>query len=45
VHNFTLAWGGSAHPRLDPDLNLEHAKELCRQYIERRVSGVFFRAV
>jgi LacI family transcriptional regulator len=42
VHDFTLAWGGSAHPRLDPDLNLEHAKELCRQYIERRVSGVFF---
>lgn len=42
VHNFTLAWGGSAHPRLDPDLSLQHAEELCRQFIERRVSGVFF---
>ena len=42
VHNFTLAWGGSAHPRLDPDLSLRHAEELCEQFIERRVSGVFF---
>ena len=42
VHNFSLIWGGSAQPRLDADLSLKHAEELCRQFIERRVGGVFF---
>ncbi len=42
VHDYSLIWGGSGHPRLDPDLSLRHAEELCQQYLERRVSGVFF---
>lgn len=42
VHDYSLVWGGSAQPRLDADLSLQHGEELCRQYIERRVSGVFF---
>lgn len=39
---YTLLWGGSVHPRLDLDGSREHARELCEQFIERRVSGVFF---
>ena len=43
VHNYSLVWGGgSAQSKLDPDLSLKHAEELCLQFIERRVSGVFF---
>lgn len=42
VHEFGLLWGGSAHPRQDAELGLENAKELCEQFIERKVSGVFF---
>jgi DNA-binding LacI/PurR family transcriptional regulator len=39
---YTLLWGGSSHPRLDQDGSREHARELCEQFIERRVTGVFF---
>lgn len=42
VHDFSLLWGGSTHPRQDKDASLEHANELCEQFIERHVSGVFF---
>ena len=42
VHEFNLLWGSSTHPRQDTDASLEHAEELCRQFIERKVSGVFF---
>ncbi|MEI7731883.1 MAG: GntR family transcriptional regulator [Verrucomicrobiota bacterium] len=42
VHEYSLLWGGSAHPRQDTDTSLEHAEEICRQFIERKVSGVFF---
>ncbi len=42
VHNYGLVWGGSELPKLDPELSLRHSKELCQQFIERRVSGVFF---
>ena len=42
VHEYSLLWGGSAAPRPDGDLSLEHAAELCEQFIARRVSGVFF---
>jgi DNA-binding LacI/PurR family transcriptional regulator len=42
VHDFSLVWGGSGQPRLDAGAGLQHARELCRHYIERRVSGVFF---
>jgi DNA-binding LacI/PurR family transcriptional regulator len=39
---YTLLWGGSTHPREDKDDSREHARELCEQFIERRVTGVFF---
>ena len=42
VHNYGLVWGGSEQPRLDPELSLKQTEELCRQFIARRVSGVFF---
>lgn len=42
VHDYSLVWGGPGQMHLDPNLNLEYAEQLCRQYIERRVSGVFF---
>ena len=42
VHNYSLVWGGSGESKLDTDPCLQHAEELCRQFIERRVSGVFF---
>lgn len=39
---YTLLWGGSSHPRMDQDGSREHAREICEQFIERRVTGVFF---
>jgi DNA-binding LacI/PurR family transcriptional regulator len=42
VHNYSLVWGGSGESKLDADPCVQHAEELCRQFIERRVSGVFF---
>ncbi|MBK1882807.1 GntR family transcriptional regulator [Luteolibacter pohnpeiensis] len=42
LHNFSLVWGGSGQPKLDAQLNYQQTEELCRQFIERRVSGVFF---
>src|ERR1700719_1759608 len=42
VHNYGLIWGGSGEPEFDADSGPQHAEELCHQFIERRVSGVFF---
>src|SRR5215207_7980937 len=42
VLDYGVLWGGSAHPRLDTDASLEHAEELCGQFIQRKVNGVFF---
>jgi DNA-binding LacI/PurR family transcriptional regulator len=42
VHNYSLVWGGSGEPKLDADPGSKHAEELCHQFIERKVSGVFF---
>jgi DNA-binding LacI/PurR family transcriptional regulator len=42
VHNYSLVWGGSGESKLDADPCVQHAEELCRQFIERRVSGDFF---
>ncbi len=41
-HDFGLLGGGSAHPRQDSDLSLEQARQICDQFIERRIEGVFF---
>lgn len=42
AQNFSLLWGGSQHPRHDADLSFEQARQICDQFIERRVDGVFF---
>ena len=42
VHDFGLLWGGSTNPRVDTDASLKHAEEICKQFIERKISGVFF---
>jgi LacI family transcriptional regulator len=42
VTEYGLLWGGSTNPREDTDASLKHAEEVCKQFIERKVSGVFF---
>ena len=42
AHDFSLLWGGSAHPRQDADLSLDQARQLGDQFIRQRVAGVFF---
>lgn len=42
MHDYSLVWGGSDQPRLDPDLSLQQTEQLCRQFIQRGVAGVFF---
>jgi LacI family transcriptional regulator len=42
VHGFGLLWGGSPMPHADRDSTPEHAVEVCRQFIEKAVTGVFF---
>lgn len=42
AHEYTLLWGDFSHPPRDQEVSLEHALELCEQFIERRVAGVFF---
>ncbi len=42
VVDYSLLWGGSTQPLGDTDESLQHAEELCQQFIERKLSGVFF---
>jgi len=42
MHDYGLVWGGSDQPRMDPDISLKQTEQLCRQFIDRRVAGVFF---
>lgn len=42
VHEYGLLWGGSTSPQLDADASLKHAEEICKQFVERKISGVFF---
>jgi LacI family transcriptional regulator len=42
VRDYGLLWGDSTNPREDVDASLSHAEELCRQFIERKICGVFF---
>jgi LacI family transcriptional regulator len=42
VSEYGLLWGGSTNPRQDTDASLKHAEEICKQFIERKISGVFF---
>jgi DNA-binding LacI/PurR family transcriptional regulator len=45
VHNYSLLWAPSAHPHRPGNTSLEGAEELCEQFIERKVSGVFLASV
>ena len=42
VHGYGLLWGGSPLPYADHDATPEHAHEVCQQFIDKAVSGVFF---
>lgn len=42
VNEYGLLWGGSTNPRVDTDASLKHTEEICKQFIERKISGVFF---
>lgn len=42
VHGFGLLWGGSPLPYADRDSTPEHAVEVCQQFIDKSVAGVFF---
>jgi DNA-binding LacI/PurR family transcriptional regulator len=42
VQGFGLLWGGSPLPHADRDTTPEHAREVCEQFIEKGVAGVFF---
>jgi LacI family transcriptional regulator len=42
AHDYSVLWGSSSSLRSDTDSSFDHAKELCRHFIERKVSGVFF---
>lgn len=42
VRDLGILWGGSSNPHEDTDASLEHAEELCHQFIARKLSGVFF---
>jgi LacI family transcriptional regulator len=41
-HEYGLIWGGSALPKLDDETRFDHGEELCQQFIEKRIDGVFF---
>ena len=42
VHGYGLLWGGSPLPYADHDATPGHAREVCQQFIDKAVSGVFF---
>jgi LacI family transcriptional regulator len=42
VHEYGLLWGGGAHPRQTESGSIVNAEELCEQFLQRRVRGVFF---
>ncbi len=41
-HDYGVLWGGSSHPGGDTNASLEHAEEVCKQFIDRELAGVFF---
>ena len=42
AHEFTLLWGASSLEQPGQDLTEENALQLCTQFIEQQVKGVFF---
>jgi len=42
VHDYGLWWGGTARAKTEVDSRVEEVEELCEQFIEKGVAGVFF---
>lgn len=42
VHDYGLWWGGTARPKTEVDSRVEEVEELCEQFIQKGVAGVFF---
>lgn len=42
TNEYALVWGGSPHPGQSEALTTQQAVDVCDQFIERRVAGVFF---
>ena len=42
THHYSVMWGAPAKPKREPEEMIVDGEELCQQFIERRVSGVFF---
>ena len=42
VHEYSVLWGGSMQPWRDTDASVDHMDQVCTQFIERGVAGVFF---
>ena len=39
---YSVLWGSSHLPTNETDASLSHAEEICQQFVDRKVSGVFF---
>ena len=42
VHELSMHWGGSMRPKTDSSMSIEEAEDLCANYINKGVRGVFF---
>ena len=42
VHDFGIYWGGTAQHQSSADTSIQEAEELCAQFIDKGVNGVFF---
>jgi DNA-binding LacI/PurR family transcriptional regulator len=42
VQDYSLLWGGSTDSQPDVDAGLKQIEEVCQQFIDRKISGVFF---
>lgn len=42
VHDLGIHWGGTARQQTGGDISIQEAEELCAQFVEKGVNGVFF---
>ncbi len=42
MNGYSVLWGGSSQPWLDTDTSFEHTEQVCGQFIQSGVAGVFF---
>ena len=45
AHDYSLVWGGSTPPLENSDAGIQHAEDVCAQFIQQKLSGVFFAPV